>query len=119
MSSMQNNNEIADILSNFCLGSAYKFYPRYSGRGMYGQSCIGIAHAENTVEVISSVAIYLLENVNGIEKAKEILSHLKDARQDNMGLRTITYWPGIAAASRKKSRSKNHDYGNHPHSQAT
>ncbi len=98
MSSMQNSNEIADILSNFCLEADYQFYPRYSGRGMYGQSCIGIAHEENTVEMISSLAIYLLENCD-IEKAREILLQLKNARQDNMGLSSITYWPGIESAN--------------------
>jgi hypothetical protein len=99
VSSTQYNKETADIVRNFCLDEGYEFYPDYSGRGMYGRKCIGISHKDTTAEVITRLAAYLLESVNddAIENAAAILRSLKDARQDNLGLGTITYWPNIEA----------------------
>jgi hypothetical protein len=94
------NNETADIVRNFCLDEGYEFYPDYSGRGMYGRRCIGISHKDTAAEMMTRLAAYLLENLNDdvIENAAAILRRLKDARQDNLGLGTITYWPDIEAA---------------------
>lgn len=50
----------------------------YSGRGMYGERCLGI-----TTKQPNSV----------IEDAGA--AGIKGARQDSMGLSTIVYWPNI------------------------
>nr|DAV75459.1 MAG TPA: hypothetical protein [Caudoviricetes sp.] len=97
---MQNDKEIADIVREFCLDAGYEFYPDYSGRGMYGRKCIGISHRDTTANVITRLAAHLIESVNddAIDNAIVILRRLKDARQDSLGLGTITYWPNIEAA---------------------
>ena len=63
MSSMQINTKIADILHNFCIAEGYQFHRDYSGRGMYGRRCIGISHDHTTAEMITRLALYLLENM--------------------------------------------------------
>lgn len=52
----------------------------YSGRGMYGKKCVGIdcRNATECIELAASKGI-------------------KGARQDNMGLDMIVYWPHIQA----------------------
>lgn len=54
-------------------------YLKYSGRGMYGESCIGISLDEYTsVEEVIEFAVSV---------------GLRGARWDNLGLGSIVYWP--------------------------
>jgi hypothetical protein len=56
----------------------------YSGRMMYGKACIGLVHDS------------LDELIDFIMRVREDLGEedaLRGARQDSMGMSTITYWP--------------------------
>jgi hypothetical protein len=56
----------------------------YSGRGMYGASCVGLVHSD----IDSLIAfVSLVRTRVGDEWA------LRGARQDSMGMSVITYWP--------------------------
>lgn len=59
----------------------------YSGRGMYGQGCVGIvgSPADGTM-----FALKLSEEVEDVDF--EVLA--ESARTDDMGRQRITYWPG-------------------------
>src|SRR5687768_3238989 len=66
------------------------FRPNYSGRGMYGRTCLGIVHDDrNTVAAF----LYILAD----ELGKDFLDLLSEVggAQDGMGLSTITYFSGI------------------------
>jgi hypothetical protein len=58
----------------------------YSGRGMFGDSCLGIAH-----ETIGE----LLDLVLALDHAGEELDWLSGARQDSLGRAMITYFPRV------------------------
>jgi hypothetical protein len=55
----------------------------YSGRGMYGDKCVGLVH-DSVDELIDFVTCV---------RDKDSFEALKGAHQDSMGLSTITYWP--------------------------
>lgn len=38
--------DITILLEEFCDENGYTFYPDYSGRGMYGSTCLGIGHVD-------------------------------------------------------------------------
>lgn len=50
-------------------------YTEYSGRGMYGKTCIGIV-CDDPEDVIAEVGV-------------------RGAQMDSMGRRTIVYWPKV------------------------
>lgn len=72
-----NPQTILQELANEVGGS---FRGDYSGRGMFGRTCCGIA-CDNPTEVIELAA----------ERG------IKGAAYDNMGKRYIVYWPEIAS----------------------
>lgn len=58
----------------------------YSGRAMYGKTCLGIVH--------DSVG-ELLRFILALDHAGLELDWIGDARQDSMGRAIITYFPGV------------------------
>jgi hypothetical protein len=72
------NNKIQQLekLANDLGGRIYR---GYSGRGMFGKSCVGIV-CEDATECIESAA--------GLG--------IRGAKTDNMGKRMIVYWPSIS-----------------------
>ena len=67
----------------------------YSGRGMFGKSCVGV--------VVSSMGDFVSGVVNLVQDVAEDSDHplaemvpqLKRMSTDNMGYDTIVYWPGV------------------------
>jgi len=57
----------------------------YSGRGMYGKTCVGLIH-DTLDEVINFV--YAVRQYDGGDSGL-----LEGGLQDSMGHSTITYWP--------------------------
>lgn len=71
--SRNNVKELADHIDG-------QFRASYSGRGMYGKTCVGIV-TDQPDEVIASCRDF----------------GLSIPRRDSMGLSTICYWPSIPA----------------------
>lgn len=70
----------------------------YSGRGMYGRTCIGFTGENPTVFVTALVSAALVrEQGDGVTvwDTVEALGDLGRAGSDSMGLDRITYWPGL------------------------
>lgn len=65
-------------------------YPEYSGRGMYGRTCVGIVldRYTDTNQALLGVA---LADTFGTDDAWDIARAM---RTDSMGLGTIVYFPG-------------------------
>lgn len=75
---MTNSQKLEEIAEN--LGCDFR--ESYSGRGMYGKSCVGIdVDSYNEMEGV-------------IEKALE--HGIKGAKTDSMGKGYIVYWPSIS-----------------------
>jgi hypothetical protein len=61
-------------------------YTDYSGRAMYGDTCLGIVH-DGLGELLTIVV--------ELDRAGLELGWLANARQDSMGHSDITYFPGV------------------------
>lgn len=68
----------------------------YSGRGMYGESCVGVT-CDNPFKVIAELAFMAGSDVaeENYSLAQDILQALGETRSDSMGRSTIIYWPRI------------------------
>lgn len=85
---------IEQINEEYDPGSGEEITPRwdYSGRGMFGDQCFGIVGSTR------DLARFLLRVVPVLEDEEDVPTDIwEDVRQDNMGLQTIFYWPGISA----------------------
>lgn len=73
------NQPNAQTIETVAENNDWDFRPAYSGRGMYGNTCVGVV-GENAVEIIETVASE---------------TGARGAKTDNMGLDMIVYWPHI------------------------
>lgn len=71
--------------------------PNYSGRGMFGKTCLGIDtdHSAFVVAVNVVNAIHDMQDIDENER-ELLLKEVKGTRQDNMGMGYIYYWYGIS-----------------------
>lgn len=69
--------------------------PDYSGRGMYGENCIGIVHPSGEA---AAAVICLIEALaeEGLDETADWIRSASSS-SDNMGLDVITYWPQLKA----------------------
>ena len=73
----------------------------YSGRGMYGRSCLGV----DVPSFASFLALYTRALQEGAPKNEEwwddITVAMSDARTDSMGMNIIVYFPGTHYTAEK------------------
>lgn len=66
----------------------------YSGRGMYGKSCLGVEidlnHDSSLGSLMASIVYLTTEDCQ-----EEVAEGLKRLRMDSLGLGQIVYFPGI------------------------
>lgn len=80
---------IETAIKEFCDEYDYDFRDDYSGRCMYGKTCIGIVGGDIDV-IYTQLNDYL--NNNGYD---DIINKLGFPRVDNMGLNYIVYFPHL------------------------
>lgn len=85
---MSKFTEFVDIINQTDLDIEAR---RYSGRGMYGNECVGIV-VDDVVETIIEIVRSAYANNNYLHFW---LDELKDYRTDDMGLQMILYFPRI------------------------
>lgn len=61
----------------------------YSGRGMYGRTCLGV-----TCDEPYGVIADLLRSCDA-EELSDLADVVERTRTDNMGLSLVLYWPGV------------------------
>lgn len=67
----------------------------YSGRGMYGRSCLGIetgGFAEDTWAPFASILEVIADDPDQVRDFADLMSK---TRQDSLGLGVIFYWPSV------------------------
>jgi hypothetical protein len=86
-------DKVRDSLEDFCAGSYADVAVRhdYSGRGMYGATCIGV---ESSDTAAPAAFLYLVAETLGLDFL-EFLGDLGPGESDSMGLSAITYWRGL------------------------
>ncbi len=89
---MKLNQEQLDLLQHFCDEHDYEFRKDYSGRGMYGKTCIGFVIDINPFELALDLVQFLNEHDPLLI---EYLRDRSDCRQDSMGRDTIIYFQNL------------------------
>ena len=75
----------------------------YSGRGMYGKTCLGYTGG-NLVEFVAALALIILEYAetgtppDDAWSLFEQITTIGEGETDSMGIGRIHYWPGIQVA---------------------
>lgn len=86
--------EAADLIRRFCEkhGDKYDVYENYSGRGMSGRLCIGIAVRRGNphMYMLAELMRHFLES-----GSDECFQALADVSVDSLGLDTIVYFPQV------------------------
>lgn len=90
---MKLTSEDIEILEEFADGMDVTFYADYSGRGMYGDTCIGFVTGELNRFLLEFGAFFNESN----SLSFDIGPFAERIRTDNMGYDTIVYFPGITA----------------------
>jgi hypothetical protein len=74
----------------------------YSGRGMYGDSCIGVVCAD-PARVMFDLGMAIGERAANETGTRwwDLSESFKRARTDSMGLSSIVYWEGLTLASQE------------------
>ena len=70
----------------------YELYENYSGRGMFGRSCLGVVIKQgySFMDFIINLTRYMDDN-----DVDDIDFKLEGATYDNLGLDTVVYFPNI------------------------
>ncbi len=66
----------------------------YSGRGMYGKSCLGVS-CDSPISCVMQVISTFCENADDVDSVKELVEALSDPSTDAMGRGGIVYWTDI------------------------
>lgn len=66
----------------------------YSGRGMYGESCLAFTPDESIGEVFARVLEKAVANP-GLYNISQLARSLSYMKQDSLGRGTIYYFPGV------------------------
>ena len=80
----------------------------YSGRGMFGSSCVGIVGAVG--DLARFVFALGMHSTLALTEEEPAWDEWSDVREDSMGTATIFYFPQVEAAVPDGHRSSDHDW---------
>ena len=87
---------VEEAIKNFVNeNNQYKLYENYSGRCMFGRTCLGVIVQQNDsfMDFIIKLTKYLDDN-----DVDDVDFKLEGATYDNLGLDTIVYFPNIGGS---------------------
>lgn len=90
--------KLKELIKEFCEESDYELYEDYSGRFMYGRTCIGIVTDVNPLGLMYDLTAYIFWNLDEVEieaNNQDIREFIGNAKMDNMGLEKIIYFPSL------------------------
>ena len=85
--------KIAEGIRNFVAeNSQYNLYENYSGRGMFGEKCLGVVvrSGDSFMDFLIKLTMYLDE-----QDIEDMDCELESASYDDLGKDTIVYFPRI------------------------
>ena len=87
---------VEEAIKNFVNeNNQYELYENYSGRCMFGRTCLGVIVQQNDsfMDFIIKLTKYLDDN-----DVDDVDFKLEGATSDNLGLDTIVYFPNIGGS---------------------
>lgn len=104
-------DQIHDEMSNY-MDDLQEVRADYSGRGMYGKTCVGWVHEVSDLKfgaaLLRALTQVAKDNPDVVNELLDIarsddwwetLNFIDKGRQDSMGMSTITYFPNLQVAS--------------------
>lgn len=82
--------EWMEQMESFCEDYGYAYRDDYSGRGMYGNTCVGIT-CDNPVQAAMELMAYLADSI----EPADALDILGTPQVDSMGCSQILYFPHL------------------------
>ena len=86
------SNELKEIITRISEDCDITIHEDYSGRFMYGSTCLGLSF-EGSAGSLFAAFIRELENAES-STVEEVAEMFEAMRSDNLGLGTIFYFPG-------------------------
>lgn len=68
----------------------------YSGRGMYGKTCLGL-EIDSPLRAVAELVRACADATDPGEAAEVLADALEQAKTDHLGMRMILYFPGVSA----------------------
>lgn len=68
----------------------------YSGRGMFGRSCLGISCETSVIDVLLEMVQVRIWWDDDPDDTEQFIEALKGAQTDSLGLGQVVYWPNIS-----------------------
>lgn len=87
------NEELRTNIETFCEDNGYGYREDYSGRGMFGRTCIGIT-CDEPLRVVLELAAHLMEAMPELG-SYDLMDALGTPRMDSMGCSSILYFPHL------------------------
>ena len=81
------------IIESFCRDSGYDMRD-YSGRGMFGRTCVGIV-CYNPLGVLRDLCVEIVLRASNTDEAAQLMLSLGNPATDSMGMGSILYFPNI------------------------
>jgi hypothetical protein len=93
---------LRDALDDVTGGEVWPEVIEYSGRGMNGQTCLGIvaSDVDRLMVLVEDAIERIVSLLDGIEQwdAEELVEVLRTGGQiDTVGLNEVIYWPGVVS----------------------
>ena len=91
-------------LEQACFGMDVDLLETYSGRGMMGRSCLGVAcdGAGDLMAIAMQVAQSVVEDDCFDLTLEDLERIFSDVHEDGMGRRAVYYWPKLQAPEQPK-----------------
>lgn len=90
---------IKELIKDFCDDEGLNYRDDYSGRGMYGRSCVAV-DCDNPLETLSGIFAYLVDSDDDIEGC-DVQFSLGEPKQDSMGMGSILYFPKLSTKDKE------------------
>lgn len=85
--------KIKELIKDYCATENLNYRENYSGRGMYGRSCVAV-DCDNPLETLAGIFSYLVDSDDDI-RGYDVLMALGAPKTDNMGAGSVLYFPKL------------------------
>lgn len=80
---------ISELIKEFCVENGFDFRPYYSGRCMFGGTCVGLV-CDDICQTLLELAQWLWDS-----DIDDVVNSLGSPKWDNMGKQMILYFPKV------------------------
>lgn len=83
-------DNIKELVQEYCEDAGLDYRKDYSGRGMYGKSCVAII-CDNPLKVLCELFAYIVDSDEDLDGC-DVQYTLGEPKQDSMGMSRVLYF---------------------------